>query len=87
MSTFKLNISSPDGSIWKGDTVAIYLRGTEGDLAVMADHIPFITAVKPCEFHLELPDGSIKYGVTESGILTVTEHEVVFLSSSAKWKN
>ena len=40
MKTFKLKISSPDGDVFNGDAVKLCLRGTEGELAIMAGHIP-----------------------------------------------
>ena len=85
MNTFSLNIASPDGSLFKGDAVKISLRGADGDLAVMAGHIPFITSVKPCEFHFELDDETVRYGRTDGGILTVSGDEVVFLTGNVTW--
>ena len=49
MKEFRLVISSPDGTIFDRDITNISLRGANGDLAVMAGHIPFITSVKPGE--------------------------------------
>ena len=51
----------------------------------MAGHIPFITSVKPCDFHFELEDGTIKEGHTEGGILTVSDKAVIFLTGSVIW--
>ena len=85
MNPFSLNISSSDGSLFKGDAVKISLRGADGDLAVMAGHIPFITSVKPCEFHFELDDETVRYGRTDGGILTVSGDEVVFLTGNVTW--
>ena len=82
MNTFPLKISSPDGSFFDGHILKISLRGAEGDLAVMAGHVPFVTSVKPCDFHLELEDGSVKRGHTDGGILTVSEKAVIFLTGS-----
>ena len=45
MKTFPLIISSPDGDLYRGDAGMLILRGTEGDLAIMAGHVPFVTAV------------------------------------------
>ncbi len=80
-----MNISSPDGSLFKGDVVKIVLRGAEGDLAVMAGHIPFVTSVQPCDFHFELEDGSVKNGHTDGGILNVSDKSVIFLTGSVEW--
>ena len=82
MNTFLLAISSPDGDIFRGDICSIFLRGAEGELAVMAGHIPFVTTVVPCEVKIILEDGSSKIGKTEGGILTVGSDMVTLLSSS-----
>lgn len=79
MNTFKLRITSPEKSIYDGDAVCLSVRGAEGDLAVMAGHTPFITAVKPCECKIYLPDESVRTGITDGGMLTVGKSETVFL--------
>ena len=45
MNTYKLIISTPDGSVFDDEAISLIVRGTEGELAIMAGHIPFITAV------------------------------------------
>ena len=85
MSTFKLVISTPDGNIFSGEAANISVRGTEGDFAVMAGHIPFITAVKPCDCTIVLADGTEKKGKTEGGLLTVSTDKTTLLSSTFKW--
>lgn len=81
MNTFLLAISSPDGDVFRGEICSIFLRGSEGELAVMAGHIPFVTTVVPCEVKLVLEDGTTKTGKTEGGILTVGSDMVTLLSS------
>lgn len=85
MNTFPLKISSPNGSLYSGEITKIILRGAEGDLAVLAGHIPFMTTVQPGGLHLELEDGSVKRGHTEGGILSVSENSVVFLTGNVEW--
>ena len=82
MKSFRLVISSPDGDVFNGDAVKISLRGTEGDLAVMAGHVPFVTAVKKCPCYVELEDGRILEGMTLGGLLTVGADKTTLLSSS-----
>ena len=86
MNTFALVISSPDGEVYSGDVLKITLRGAEGDLAIMAGHIPFVTSVKPCDLRIELSDGEVKTGKTGGGLLTVAPEKVTFLSGSFSWK-
>lgn len=86
MKTFSLKISSPDGSLFDAQATMLTVRGVEGDLAIMADHVPFITAVKKCECKVILPDESVKMGQTQGGLLTVSREGVVLLSSSFAWQ-
>ena len=86
MKTFPLTIASPDGNLFDQPVVRLILRGTEGDLAVMAGHIPFITAVRPGDCRVELEDGSEKLGRLDGGLLTVAEDRVTLLSGSFVWQ-
>ena len=45
MNTFKLIVSSPDGNIFEGDVIKFDVRGVEGDIGIMAGHIPFVTSI------------------------------------------
>ena len=86
MNTFRLIVASPDGNVFDGEAACVSMRGAEGDFAVMAGHIPFITSVKPGECKVELPDGEEKIGTLDSGLLTVANEAVTLLSGSFKWK-
>lgn len=85
MNTFHLVISTPDGNLFDGEAEGLFLRGADGDLAILAGHIPFITSVLPCECRVELPDGTQKNGITEGGLLTVTPDKTTLLSGSFHW--
>ena len=85
MKTFKFVISTPDGNLYEGDIVKISLRGADGDLAVLANHTPFVTSVKPCRAHIELEDGTDKPFDIERGLLSVADNKVILMSGSAKW--
>ena len=86
MKAFLLKISSPEGDMFRGDIVKLCVRGTEGDLAVMAGHIPFVSYVKPCDCKLELEDGSERIGHLQSGVLTVSKDSAILLSGDFSWK-
>lgn len=85
MKSFLLKISSPEGDVFCGDALKLSVRGTEGDLAVMAGHIPFVSYVKSCDCKIELEDGTEKIGHTEGGVLTVSKEKVILLSGSFSW--
>lgn len=85
MRSFLLKISSPEGDLFCGNVVKLVVRGTEGELAVMAGHIPFVSYVKPCECKIELENEEVKSGKIQSGILTVSKEEVILLCGGIAW--
>lgn len=85
MSTYKLTIATPDGNRFQGEAAALFVRGAEGDLAVLARHTPFITSVRPGKCRVELPDGEEKSATLDGGLLTVGPDAVTLLSGSFQW--
>ena len=86
MNTFKLIVSSPDGDFYNDRAEAIYLRAHEGDLAVMAGHVPFMTSVKPCVCRIVDAEGNERSADISGGLLTVSSESAILLSSSFTWK-
>ena len=84
MKTFPLIISSPDGDLFRGDAEMLILRGTEGDLAVMAGHVPFVTAVVQNRC-IVVTEEERKEGTIEGGLLTVNPEQVTVLTSAVNW--
>jgi F-type H+-transporting ATPase subunit epsilon len=86
MNAFHLTVSSPNGNLFDKEAVFLSLRGMEGELAIMAGHVPFVTVVKPCDCKIELDDGTELIGHTEGGVLSVASGNVTLLSGSFAWK-
>ncbi len=73
MNTFKLTVSTPDGNVFEGDAEALFVRGSEGDLAVLANHAPIVTSVKECTCRI-LHDGEYETKAEiKGGLLSVAE--------------
>ena len=85
MNTFKLTVASPDGNKFSGDCVKLDVRGTEGELAIMAGHIPFVTSVVKCPCTVWLDENTKKTATTDGGLLTVDSDSVTLLSGSFKF--
>ncbi len=82
MTTYKLKVLSPDGEVFDGEVISLSLRGAEGDLAVFAGHIPFVTSVRPGKCIITLPSEEELAGELTSGILDVAKEEVKLLVAS-----
>ena len=85
MKTFPLIISSPDGDLFRGDAEMLILRGTEGDLAVMAGHVPFVTAVVKSHCVVVTYTEERKDGTIEEGLLTGDADKGTVLTSALDW--
>ena len=85
MKAFRLVISTPDGNMFDENILKLSLRGVEGDLAVMANHIPFVTSVKPCICKIEIADQTEKKLSVENGILSVGAEVVTLMSGGCTW--
>lgn len=85
MKTFHLTISSPDGNRFCGDCVKLDVRGVEGELAVMAGHIPFVTSVVKGDCAVWVDEDTKKAAKIDSGLLTVAPDEVTLLSGSFRF--
>ncbi len=86
MKTFKLQIAVPDGLIYDGEAVQLSVRGIGGELAVLAGHIPFVTALADGDSRVYLPDGSIKEGHSCGGMLVVSSECVRVMALEYDWK-
>ena len=85
MKTFPLIISSPDGDLFRGDAEMLILRGTEGDLAIMAGHVPFVTAVVKGHCVVVDAEGTRREGTIEEGLMTVDAEKTTVLTSDITW--
>ena len=83
MSTFSLSVVSPDGKLFSGEAFALYVRGSDGDLAILAGHAPLVTAVQPGTCRIEFEDGEEKSFTLEGGLLNVGKSAVSLLTSIA----
>lgn len=85
MKKFKLQIAAPDGLRYDGEAVQLSVRGISGDLAVLAGHIPFVTALKSGECRVYVEDGDIRRANCSGGMLMVSKDCVRVLSSDFVW--
>ncbi len=86
MNTFHLIVSSPDGNLFEGDVVKLDVRGTEGDLAIMAGHIPFVTSLVEAPIKIWMADDSTKTATAKGGLLTVGKEVVTLISGTFQFE-
>ena len=86
MKSYPLKITTPAGALFEGNAIQLSVRALDGELAVLAGHIPMVTALKAGECRVYFEDGSMKKADCVSGLLSVKREGVSLLSSSFQWK-
>ena len=71
MKTFPLRIGTPDGLLFEGEAERIVCRTITGDLAILAGHSNFCTALGMGHAHVALPDGSTREAACIGGMLSM----------------
>ena len=75
MRSFKLNIVSPDGTLFSGDAERLLVRTSDGDVEILAGHTDLFATLGVGRVKLTA-GGEIKYGSASGGFLTVKGGEV-----------
>lgn len=86
MKTFPLRIGTPDGLLFEGDVERVVCRGITGDLAILAGHCNFCTALGMGEAHVILEDSSKKEAACIGGMLSVMNGTCRVLATTWEWK-
>ena len=85
MNTYKLRITTPSHDVYDDEALQLSLRVTEGDIAIMAGHIPFVTSVVSGACAVWTDENTKKTATTKGGLLTVGKDDVTFLAGTFKF--
>ena len=86
MKTFPLRIGTPDGLLFQGEVERIVVRSVTGDLAILAGHCNYCTALGMGEAHVVLEDGTVKEAACIGGMLTVIDGTCRVMATTWEWK-
>ena len=86
MKAFPLRIGTPDGLLFEGDVERIVCRSITGDMAVLAGHTNYCTALGMGEAHIVLEDGTVRSAACIGGMLSVMDGVCRVLATTWEWK-
>ena len=86
MSTFQLKIGTPDGLLFEGEVERVVCRGITGDLAILANHTNYLTAIGEGEAHIVLPDETVKSAACIGGMISMMNGVCHLLPTTWEWK-
>ena len=85
MSMFPLKIVTADGLIYDGEAERIVIRTTNGDIAILANHIDCVAALGMGRATLVDGFGTRRYAACIGGLLTVANGAVTLVPTTFEW--
>ena len=82
--SLKVDIVSPEKVLMEGEANVVVTRSTDGEIAFLPGHIPFIGVLKPHTVKIELTNGKIVNLELQSGFVEVSNDQVTILSDTAE---
>ncbi len=86
MRTFPLRIGTPDGLLYEGEVERVICRTMTGDLAILAGHCNFCTALGMGEAAIVLEDGSRRKAACIGGMLSMMDGVCRLLATTWEWE-
>ena len=84
MSTFSLQIVTPDGLFFDGQAEKLVVRTVTGDVCILARHCDFVTALGMGEAQVFLESGK-RTAACIGGMLSVTDGCVRLIPTTFEW--
>lgn len=75
-----LDIITPDAKLYSGNVTSVILPGIDGDLGVLNNHAPLITALKKGTISIIKESGENESFETNGGIVEVLNNKVIVLA-------
>ncbi|UUZ82585.1 F0F1 ATP synthase subunit epsilon [Paenibacillus sp. P26] len=84
MSTFLLEIVTPERKVYAETVNMIIAKGVEGELGILPNHIPLVTPLKISPVTVKKQGESDQFIAVNGGFMEVRKEKVVILAESAE---
>ncbi len=85
MSTFHLQIVTPDGLMFDGQAKKALIRTTEGDVGILAGHADYVSPVATGVARITLENGDTKIAACSGGLLMVKRSVTRIAADTFEW--
>lgn len=87
MANFHLEIVTLDGQKYAGEVEQLMLRSITGDIAILAHHTNYCTAVGMGTAKVHFPDGTVREAACVGGMLSVMDGICHLLPTTFEWSD
>jgi F-type H+-transporting ATPase subunit epsilon len=85
MATFRLQVVSMDGLEYDGEVQQIKLRTIHGDLAILARHMNYVTAIGMGTAKVVMADGTERQAACIGGMLSMMDNHCRVIPTTWEW--
>ena len=86
MTPFKLQIMTPEKTVFDGETEQIIVRTTVGDVGILNGHEPYCAAISIGQMRIMI-DGEFRRAATSGGIIKVSKEKTTILVQTCEWSD
>jgi len=79
-----VELVAPDRVVWEGEADMVIARTTDGELGVMANHIPLLGVLVDAPVRIRRDGQDVKTVEVKGGFLSVTKEKVSILAESVE---
>lgn len=86
MATTQVELVTPSGMLFSGQADMVVCRTAGGDIAFLANHMPYLGALEPHPLRIVHPNGSadeLRFEV-QGGFVEVNDNRVIVLCDAAE---
>ena len=84
MTTFQLQIVTPDGLLFEGEAERLVARTIDGDVCILARHTEYVTALGMGQARVTI-DGKVRKAACIGGMLSVSGGRVRIVATTYEW--
>ncbi|MFO7300606.1 MAG: F0F1 ATP synthase subunit epsilon [Actinomycetes bacterium] len=82
--SFRVDVVSPEATVWSGDATIVVARTPEGELGIMANHEPLMGALVTGAVEIQPVEGPrVTIGV-HGGFIQVLDNQVTLITDRAR---
>jgi F-type H+-transporting ATPase subunit epsilon len=82
-ATFSVEVLTPEGEVFNGEVVQLSTRTVDGELGVLANHVPVLAGLMPNRLRLRTSESEVEEYAQSHGVLQVfANHAQVLLEEA-----
>ena len=85
MSSFRLQVVTPDGQLFDGQAQKVFCRTITGDVCILPRHCNYMTALGMGEARITAEDGTVRRAACIGGMLSVLDGAVRLVATTWEW--